>query len=53
MTKLQKVLLTMITALSVVSVTAYACQGSICGAGDGWIAICDLNTGALCHLILR
>lgn len=52
MSKIRKTVIVVATALSVFSASAYACRGSICGYGDGWVVTCDVDTGEFCSIII-
>lgn len=52
MNKLKKAMVAGVALLSVVSASVYACRGSICAVGDGYIVTCDVDTGKFCSIIL-
>lgn len=49
---LKKIGMITVVALSITSMSALACRGSICAVGDGYIVTCDIDTGEFCSIIL-
>lgn len=52
MKTLKKISIAAVAALSITSMSALACRGSICAVGDGYIVTCDIDTGEFCSIIL-